>query len=296
MSIVKSFSVGNGDMFYIRHNTSNFTIVDCCIPQERSKEIIKEIKGQASGKEIVRYISTHPDQDHISGLCELDDELNLVNFYCVRNKASKDSETEDFARYCQLRDDSTRAFYVEKGATRKWMNISDKSREHSGLHIVWPDLTDENYQQALVDSAWGLCPNNISLIVKYVSSGARFMWMGDLETEFMNAIENRVRLSRIDILFAPHHGRKTGRVPGTWLAEIDPKLIIVGEAPSEDLCYYTGYNAITQNLAGDITFQCEPGFTHIYVSNANYEVDFLSDYGLRNTLGYYLGSLVTPND
>lgn len=30
MSIVKSYAVGAGDMFYIRHNTDNFTIIDCC--------------------------------------------------------------------------------------------------------------------------------------------------------------------------------------------------------------------------------------------------------------------------
>ncbi len=30
MSIVKSFSVGDGDMFYIEHNSDSFTIIDCC--------------------------------------------------------------------------------------------------------------------------------------------------------------------------------------------------------------------------------------------------------------------------
>ena len=29
MSIIKSFSVGNGDMFYIEHNSDNFSVVDC---------------------------------------------------------------------------------------------------------------------------------------------------------------------------------------------------------------------------------------------------------------------------
>ena len=29
MSIVKSFSVGEGDMYYIVHNTDNFTVIDC---------------------------------------------------------------------------------------------------------------------------------------------------------------------------------------------------------------------------------------------------------------------------
>ena len=40
MSIIKSFSVCDdngeaGDMFYIKHNSSNFTIIDCCLNCER---------------------------------------------------------------------------------------------------------------------------------------------------------------------------------------------------------------------------------------------------------------------
>lgn len=53
MSIVKSFSfpVGNtrGDTFYIRHNSSNFTLIDCYLKDGydascRKDEIIEEIK------------------------------------------------------------------------------------------------------------------------------------------------------------------------------------------------------------------------------------------------------------
>jgi beta-lactamase superfamily II metal-dependent hydrolase len=61
---------------------------------------------QSKGKGITRFISTHPDQDHISGLVELDDHLSLVNFYCVANNATKHSDTADFERYCQLREDA----------------------------------------------------------------------------------------------------------------------------------------------------------------------------------------------
>ena len=42
MSIVKSFSVGNGDMFYIKHNSSSFTIIDCCLSDNR-EDILQEI-------------------------------------------------------------------------------------------------------------------------------------------------------------------------------------------------------------------------------------------------------------
>lgn len=103
MSIVKSFSIGEGDMFYIKHGSDNFTIIDCCMSDDNRNGIIKEIKSKSKGKNIVRFISTHPDDDHIRGLSYLDDEMNLLNFYCVKNETTKPDKTPDFDRYCKLR-------------------------------------------------------------------------------------------------------------------------------------------------------------------------------------------------
>ena len=49
MSVIKSFSVGNGDMFYIRHGSANFTVIDCCLPDDRSDEILDEIEEKQKG-------------------------------------------------------------------------------------------------------------------------------------------------------------------------------------------------------------------------------------------------------
>ena len=97
MSIIKSFSVCDdngeaGDMFYIKHNSSNFTIIDCCLNCEDRESIVSEIIDEKRNKNIIRVISTHPDEDHICGLDFLDDRIGIVNFYCVENKASKESE------------------------------------------------------------------------------------------------------------------------------------------------------------------------------------------------------------
>ena len=40
MSIIKSFSVGNGDLFYINHGSDNFTVIDCNLQDDRKKEIM----------------------------------------------------------------------------------------------------------------------------------------------------------------------------------------------------------------------------------------------------------------
>src|SRR5579863_406933 len=139
MSSVISYSVGNGDMFTINHNTPNFTIIDCCINDDREMEILESIVNGVTGKEVIRFISTHPDDDHLRGIDIVDDALHFANFYCVRNSVSKNDDTDSFKRYCQLRD-SDKAFYVYKNCARKWLNRKSEERGSAGLSFLWPDI------------------------------------------------------------------------------------------------------------------------------------------------------------
>ena len=161
MSIIKSFSVCDdngeaGDMFYIKHNSSNFTIIDCCLNCEDRESIVSEIIDEKRNKNIIRVISTHPDEDHICGLDFLDDRIGIVNFYCVENKASKESESESesFKHYCTLRD-GKHHYYVEKGCSRCWMNENDgpngKNYGSSGINFLWPILSNGDYQDGLLN-------------------------------------------------------------------------------------------------------------------------------------------------
>lgn len=270
MSIVKSFSVGNGDMFYIYHNSNNFTVIDCCLNDDRRDKIIEEIKQKSQEKRIHRFISTHPDEDHIRGLEKLDEEWRIRNFYCVENKSSKSIKTKSFNKYCELRD-SDKSFYLYEGCSRKWMNQSGYGIDSSSIFICWPKTSNPEYIKALEDAAKEYSPNNISPIIRYsVKDGGSFMWMGDLETDFMKSISNELDLPKTNVLFAPHHGRDSGSVPSEILNNISPDIIVIGEAPSEHLNYYQNYFTITQNSAGDITFKNENGAINIYCSNRQY--------------------------
>lgn len=291
MSIVKSLSVGDGDMFYIKHGVDSFTIIDCCLSDENKEDFVSEIKSEKQGKTITRFISTHPNEDHFHELGYLDNEIKILNFYCVKNEVIKEDETEDFIRYCKLRDDSKKAFYLEKGCSRKWLNIADEERGSAGIEILWPITTNEHYKDALKSAEEGENPNNISIIMKYtLIDGVTMVWMGDLEKDFMETIKNEISFSKVNILFAPHHGRKSGKIPKKWLEEMNPDIIVIGEAPSENLDYafYDNYDKITQNSAGDITFECGKHKVHIYVSNENYSVDFLDDENMGTN---YIGTL-----
>lgn len=97
MSRIKSFSVGKGDMFYIDHNSDNFTTIDCCYENEESREQnFEEIKNKSSKKGITRFISTHPDEDHIKGIADFCNKVGIINFYVVENEATKSDETNSF--------------------------------------------------------------------------------------------------------------------------------------------------------------------------------------------------------
>lgn len=293
MSIIKSFSVGNGDMFYIKHDVDSFSIIDCCMNEHNRERILRELLRESRGKTITRFVSTHPDDDHIRGLEYLNQNMPVQNFYCVENGANKFHATNDFNQYCSLRD-SDKAYYLKRGCRRKWLNESDYQMGGAGIQILWPDTGNQDYVVALVQAAiWG-SPNNISPIIQYSEGGARVLWMGDMETDFMEAIGAPPGLGRVDILFAPHHGRKSGRVPKSWLDILAPGIIVVGEAPSEHLNYYSSYNTIKQNTAGSLLFECAGGEINVYAWNIRYGEDFLqskyrphSNYGLR-----YIGTLI----
>lgn len=287
MSIVKSISVGNGDMFYIKHGSDSFTTIDCCMTEENEERIMDEIIEQSKGKGITRFISTHPDDDHFQHIEYYNERMEIFNFYCVENEATKEEETDSFKKYKELRDGEN-AYYVYKGCKRKWLNETDDERNGAGLNFLWPDVDNENYKEELNKAKEGKSPNNISLIVQY-NCGAKFLWMGDIETEFLEKVKDEIEFEQVDIVFAPHHGRDSGKIPEDILTILNPQVIVIGEAKSKDLNYYSGYNTITQNSAGDITFECINEKVHIYVGNKDYEVDFLKDEK-KNTFDNYIGS------
>jgi beta-lactamase superfamily II metal-dependent hydrolase len=290
MPVVKSFSVGNGDMFYIRHTSDNFTIIDCDLSADNADGIIAEVKKKSADKGIVRFICTHPDEDHFGGIHLLDDAMPILNFYVVKNQAIKDDDTPSFKRYCTLRD-GDKAFYISKNCQRKWMNVSDETRGTAGISVLWPDTSNKHFIQALANCDVGESYNNTSAVIRYaIKDGPSFMWLGDLEHEFMEKIFDSIELEKTTIVFASHHGRASGKIPDKWLEKLDPQIIVIGEGPSRHLHYYTGYKTITQNSAGDITFDCEDDFVHIYVSDSKYSPDWLTDLK-KSAYSNYIGSI-----
>lgn len=276
MSIVKSYSFPDGDirgdMYYIKHGTNNFTVIDCYLkdgfgPNARKKEIVNEIIEESNGR-TCRFISTHPDNDHIAGIEYLDQKWGIVNFYAVDNHRPIDKNDESLSHYHWLM--ANRNYAIKRNIKRAWLNDSNDENMGSGINFLWPDIENIYFKNALNLVAKGNKMNNICPIFTYsIKGGATYMWMGDLETEmqqvFYEAYSNTI--TQVDILFQPHHGRKSGAVPDNLLKVLNPKLIIIGNAPAEHINYGNSRQTITQNTAGDIMFENDGNEVHVYTKN-----------------------------
>lgn len=188
------------------------------------------------------------------------------------------------------------AFYIYKGCSRRWMNTTSEERGSAGIHILWPNTSNEYFMEALAACDAGESYNNTSAVIRYsVEGGASFLWLGDLETEFMENIKDDIELKKTTIVFAAHHGRESGKIPNSWLEVLDPQFIVIGEAASRHLNYYTGYKTITQNKAKDITFDLVGNKVHIYSSNPGYSHSALTDDGQLKFDGY-VGSFTVETE
>ena len=152
MAMIRSFTVGNGDMLYIKHDSDNFTIIDCQLFGDHKEWLVDELIQESKDKGIKRFISTHSDEDHLLGIEHLDAKMPIQNFYVV--KTTLTNETESFLHYKKLRD-GDKAFYVNKGRTRKWIIVGDDERDASKLSFQWPDLDNKDFQEALRASTDG---------------------------------------------------------------------------------------------------------------------------------------------
>ena len=292
-STIKSFSVGNGDMFYIIHENKTLTLIDCNILKELEKDILKEINEVKEDVDFNRFISTHPDEDHIRGIKLLDEKIGINNFYSVDNNI-KTEDSDDFRKYYELRDNSD--LKLKKDMENSWLNKGHTGREGSDIFILWPDINNEDYKEELnkLEKNEKISGNNISPIIQYSpKNSVSVLWFGDMENDFLNKIEKEIEIPEADILFAPHHGRDSGKIPENILKKIKPKIIIIGEGDPEDLNYYPKYNTITQNTAKNIVLECELGKIHIYTAE-KFKCNFLDKDNVTNKLStgeIYRGTL-----
>jgi competence protein ComEC len=198
-----------------------------------------------AGRSIFRYLQTHPDMDHMTGLWRffIEGQVPLLNFWDVgHNKAFKKEDFDsspynyaDWLAYDLLRQgENFRKSEIALNDHRVIKNVrGDEGQFWTDdiIRLLSPtaDLIEDcnnsgNY-------------NNCSYVIKLSYGGRSVILPGDAEDASWKSILGEVSAGAIscDILKAAHHGRKSGYYQPAVEA-MDPRIVIcsVGKKPDTD--------------------------------------------------------------
>lgn len=232
---------------------------------------------------IFRLAITHPDMDHMDGLADLFRYCTPANYYDTKNKKEMGDgwdgspyREKDWLLYKLLRDNpsetepkSLRIYSGDDGIhrTRGW----DGETPGDAFYTLspTPQLVDEANQSEEY--------NDSSYVFMYFSPSGKIVLAGDSHNKtWEHILANHADLvSDIELLIAPHHGRKSDR-SYDFLDVLRPKMTFFGNAPSKDLAYSAwrsrGLSYITNNMAGTMVVDCDDNMA-LYVTNREYARD-----------------------
>lgn len=295
MSVIHFLNVNEGDCTWIEHDSKRNTLIDVSnarrIEEENYNESSCNYNESYQGnhrrkeqpcnpieylnkynvKKIFRFILTHPDMDHMDGIKDLFEEYEVVNFWDTENTKIMSEDTkwgkyrkEDWEFYQQIRIDREKLTILNlySGCKAEYYNKGD---DNDGLYILAP--TEELVEQANKSKDY----NDCSYVILYKNNNRKIIFSGDSSDKTWDYIlENYSdEVSDIDVLIAPHHGRKSGG-NDEYLDVLKPKLTLFGNAKSQYLDYSSWNNReldhITNNQADNIILEITKNKLNVYVT------------------------------
>ena len=257
METLHFLNVGEGDCSVIEHASGRVTVIDVCnvAPVDSVAETLTEtmasldrgVGGNFRQKDhpvnpisylarheirsVFRYIQTHPDMDHMDGIQALFNLVSPRNFWDTDNEAEKDFarsgpfRESDWHFYKELRDgkpqSSPKRLTLEPLSQGKFYN---EPLGGDGLHVLVP--TSALIAKANESNKY----NEASYVILFTSSrGHRIVFGGDSHDETWKYIleQHEELATDVDLLVAPHHGRKSGR-SYDFLDALNPTLTFFG--------------------------------------------------------------------
>ncbi len=322
-------NVGNGDCTWIKHANGANSVIDVCLAKaenlSKAQDAVTEmfsakansVKGnfnQAASPEnpieylqqfgvnsIFRFILSHPDMDHMDGLQDFFKTFSPANFWDTKNNKPKPDfskpcrySEEDWDFYQSIRDSKKNpvCLYLYDGSKGKFYNKNeDGTSGGNGLKILSPITSLITEANKCGDY------NDCSYVLLYKTGEFKILFCGDSGNKTFEHLlaHHNADISDIDLLIAPHHGRK-GDIDFSFLDVMTPKLTFFGNADSKDLAYNEwnrrGLEKITNNQAGTLIADFVDNDMNVYAKNETFSKSYNSDTFKNEKLNaWYLGSL-----
>ena len=219
--------------------------------------------------EIFRFILTHPDMDHMSGIKELFNRKEVINFWDTANTRSDpgnwnqqpfyDREDWDFYQEIRKKKKNPKTLILYRGATSECCWIQD------GIEILSP--TQELVEEANESEDY----DHLSYVLMVRFAGRKVLLCGDATKKALENITKHYdkKYLKCDVLLAPNHG-SPNHISKDILDIFKPDLTVVSVIKGKDYAreLYSRYGIVLStkhygnvlvkiNENGQIYFQTE---------------------------------------
>lgn len=253
-------NVGKGNCTVIGFPSERLSVIDIddsrALSQNKKLAMLLEKKASLTNpidyivskfadREIFRFILTHPDMDHMSGIKRLFEEKYVRNFWDTKNDKYMDPDTwenspydqEDWDFYQDVRqsDENPKVLKLYRDAEADCCWVKD------GIRILAP--TEGLVKEANKNEDWDLL--SYVLMIEYAER--KILLGGDATKKSLEDIiecydEDYLKS---DVLFAPNHG-SPNHISKEILDVINPDLTVVSVAEGVDYAkeLYSGYGRV----------------------------------------------------
>ncbi len=273
-------NVGKGNCTIIESPSKRLSMIDIDnskITDEERKltDPVEFFPNRFKDRELFRFILTHPDCDHLSGLNGLASKVQIGNFWDTNhNKTISDDswdkspyDKRDWDRYLTFRNSKANPLCLQlyRNATSECCWVED------GITILSPteelvkksNDAPENDEQKY---------HHLSYVLRLDYKGKRFLFGGDASPD---AWENILKAYgaeglKADVFLAPHHGSKNNIHEKAFEAVAPDYVVVsVAEGVEYDYAFYSklGKYVLSTKYYGNITFEVndEGKIENVYV-------------------------------
>lgn len=242
---VHFLNVGKGNCVIVKFPSGRLSIIDI----DNSKveidnplqDPIEFLNENYPNQSIFRFILTHPDMDHFSGLNELNQARTIVNFWDTQNNKTADQSKIHLGGYSEA----------------DWYCYQKLRKQSENPKIIHVNQGDEPLSYWKEDNIAVLAPsqemvtkannsgeyNHCSYVLMIEYDGIKILLGGDATRDsWSNILANHdPAVLKADVFLAPHHG-SSDNIEKDVFNHIDPDYVIISDhyGHSYDYAYYNG--------------------------------------------------------
>lgn len=236
-------NVGKGNCVVAKFPSGRLSVID--VDNSRVEldnplqDLLQFLDENYPYEQIFRFILTHPDMDHLSGLSELNRRRTITNFWDTQNNKTVDEtkmhlggyNADDWACYQRLRrkSENPKVIHVHQGDTPLSYWREDRIR------VLAP--SKEMVSKANTTEEFNHC--SYVLMIEY--EGIKILLGGDASKESWRDIlqYHGGEALKADVFLAPHHG-SSANIEKDVFRFIDPDYVIISDhyGHSYDYNYY----------------------------------------------------------